>query len=423
VHGMKQAEAVAGQRVAVNLGGVDVDDVARGETLAAAGAFMQTRAADAVVEVLPSAKALKHGARVRFHQGTAEILGRVAIIGGPAESGADAAAPAIPAGQRAFVRLRLEQPAMLARGDRYILRAYSPAITIAGGYILDPGPPRGGVRSAGAIDRCRRLDFDPEAGADRTAADRRAAAVMVADAGRAGLPMTDLVTRGGIEARRVEAAVQALAAAGTAVAAGDTLVSPIVFDRLKAAILTLLAEHHRREPLSEGMPREEARERLFARGSSAVFERALEELSKEDRIAVRDRLALTTHRVELSPEEARVRGAIVEALRAARLTPPDAAALAQQARAPAPVVDRMLKLLARQKTVVKVDALWFHAEALQQLKADLAALKASPGDAVRLDVAAFKERFGVTRKFAIPLLEYLDRERVTRRVGDARVLL
>ena len=246
---------------------------------------------------------------------------------------------------------------------------------------------------------------------------------MIGDAGPAGLAVAQLVSRVGIDASTVAGVVQALEAAGAAVRAGDVLVSPAVFDRLKTSIVALLGEHHRIAPLSEGVPREEARERLFARGSPAIFERALDELSAAGRVSVRDRLALPAHRVELSPEETRARDGIVEALRTARLTPPDAAALALLAAAPPPVVDRVLKLLARQKTIVKLDTLWFHSEALQQLKADVAALKASGGPALRLDVSAFKERFGVTRKFAIPLLEYLDRERVTRRVGDARMVL
>jgi selenocysteine-specific elongation factor len=329
----------------------------------------------------------------------------------------------VEAGGRAFVRLRLERPAILARGDRYILRAYSPAITIAGGHILDPKPPRTGIRAAGTTERCRRLDFAPEAEAARTAADLRAAAVMIEDAGRAGLSTAALVTRVGLNARSVDTAVDALVADGAAVRAGETLVSAPIFEALKASIVALLAEHHRKHPLSDGVPREEARERLFARGSAAVFERALAELAATAGVSVRDRLALATHRVELSPEEARAREAIARTLQTAGLTPPDAAALAAQAGASAAVVDRVLKLLQREKIVARLDTLWFHEDALKGLKADVAALKTSGGAAVRIDVSTFKERFGVTRKFAIPLLEFLDRERITRRVGDARVLL
>ncbi|MGH9144850.1 MAG: selenocysteine-specific translation elongation factor, partial [Vicinamibacterales bacterium] len=169
VHGEKRAEAVAGQRTAINLGGIEVQEVARGQVLVTPGAFEETRIADATIEVLPGAKPLKHGVRVRFHQGTAEILGRVAIIG-PAQPAlvrlgdlpGDAGAWSVltlPAGGRGFIRLRLEAPAVLARGDRYILRAYSPPVTIAGGLILDPRPPRTAIRTVAALDRCQRLDL------------------------------------------------------------------------------------------------------------------------------------------------------------------------------------------------------------------------------------------------------------------------
>ena len=171
------------------------------------------------------------------------------------------------------------------------------------------------------------------------------------------------------------------------------------------------------------MPREEVRERLFARGRPAVFERVIENLTTAGRIGGRDRLALTTHRVALSPDEDRARLAIERVFREAGLKPPDAAAATSLAAVPPAVADRVLKLLQRQKVLVKIDTLLFHDEALRLLKQEVAALKQSAGGNARIDVGTFKERFGVTRKFAIPLLEYLDRERVTRRVGDARVVL
>ncbi len=485
VHGARQAEAVAGQRSAVNVGGVEVDEIERGHNLVAPGAFEATRLADAVVDVLSNAKPLKHGARVRFHQGTAEILGRVAIVGPmqPATEASFSAARGAPSafstargappplghpsaqspragdpaaraaaledslshpntgaalgaplssrgpqallapGVRAFVRLRLERPVVLTRGDRYILRAYSPAVTIAGGHILDPKPPRMAIRTQAAVDRCRRLDFDPAADADRIAADLRAAVVMIDDAGVAGLPVSALVSRAAISPGAIDARIEVLAADRRAVRIGDVLVGPAVLDRLKTAIVAMLAEHHRSQPLSEGTPREEARERLFGRGHPAVFERALDELAAAGTITVRDRLALAGHRVSLSPEEERARAAIVRLFREAGLKPPDAGSLSPATGVAPALADRMVTLLQRQKVLVKVDTLLFHEAALTELRRDVTALKGSAGPGVRLDVAMFKEQFGVTRKFAIPLLEYLDRERVTRRVGDARVVL
>ena len=141
--------------------------------------------------------------------------------------------------------------------------------------------------------------------------------------------------------------------------------------------------------------------------------------SAGNRIVGRDRLALAGHHVSLSPEEARAHEAIERLFREAGLAPPAESALPAAANVSAAVADRITTLLVRQKTLVKLDTLLFHAEALAGLKADVRALKGS----ARVDVSAFKERYGISRKYAIPLLEYLDRERITRRVGDSRVVL
>jgi len=418
VHGRREAEAIAGQRTAVNLAGVEVSDLQRGQALVTPGAFEETRLADAMVEVIAGARPLKHGARVRFHQGTAEILGRVAVIG-PLQ---DRVIPEIAAGSQAVVRLRLEAPAVLARGDRYILRAYSPPTTIAGGLILDPRPPRSAIRSRAALERVQALLFDPAAD-DRAAAEQRAAAVMIGDAGQAALSLAAMVSRVGVDPAALDSRVDALVTAGEAVRAGEVLVSPPIVARLKDAMVSTLTAHHRAQPLSEGIPREELREQLFGHGHVSVFERVLADLATAGTIAVRERVALASHRLELSPEEDRARAAIERAYRDAGLTPSDAAAIAAAAGIAPAVADRVMKLLLRQKILVRVDVLVFHDETLRRLKDEVAGLKVSAGGAARIDVATFKERFGVTRKFAIPLLEYLDRERVTRRMGETRVVL
>jgi selenocysteine-specific elongation factor len=154
-----------------------------------------------------------------------------------------------------------------------------------------------------------------------------------------------------------------------------------------------------------------------------VFDRALGDLASAGTVVGKDRVALATHRVALTPEEEQARAAIERAYRDGGLKPPDAASIAASLRVAAPVADRMMKLLQRQKVLVRVDVLLFHDDALKSLKAEVTALKATAGTAARIDVATFKERFGVTRKFAIPLLEYLDRERITRRMGETRVVL
>jgi selenocysteine-specific elongation factor len=419
VHGERRAEAVAGHRTAVNVGGVEVQDIERGQALVTPGAFEETRIADAVLDLLPDAKPLKHGARVRFHQGTSEILGRVALIG-PLD--ASSGLPAVQPGGRAFVRLRFERPAILSRGDRYILRAYSPMVTIAGGVVLDPHPPRAGVRTAAALERVRRLQL-PEAATAREASEVAAAAVLIEEAGAAGFPVASLTTRVGVQPSAIDARIATLAKGGHAHRAGGVLVAPAVIAELKSRTLALLGEHHRAEPLSEGVPRDALREQVSARAHADVFEHVIADLAAAGSIVARDRIALATHRLALTPEEERAREVIERAYRDGALKPPDSAAIAAEAGVPAAVADRVIKLLQRQKVLVRVDTLLFHDEALKRLKAEVAALKASAGAGARIDVAMFKERFGVTRKFAIPLLEYLDRERVTRRMGDSRVVL
>ncbi|MDE3155017.1 MAG: selenocysteine-specific translation elongation factor [Acidobacteriota bacterium] len=423
VHGSEAREVTAGHRAAVNVAGVEVADLARGQVLATPGLFQETRVADAVLELLPGTKGLRHGARVRFHQGTAECIGRV-IVAGPPRSGGEGAHD-VPPGTRAFVRLRLEAPAVLQRGDRYILRAYSPAVTMAGGYILDPKPPRTAIRTAAALERLQALDFDP--GADAATRDRdngRAVEVLVAGRGAAGLPVLDLSRRLGLSPEERAALIARLEAAGRVVTAGEWLLAPAAIEQLERDLLALVGAFHAGQPLSDGMPREEARQRLAGRPAAEVFELVVGRLVAAGRIGGRDRLALASHRLELSPEEQRAYDALEHVYQSAGLKPPDGAALTADAGIAAGVAERMTALLVRRRRLVRLGTMLFHADALDRLKGEIRQLKADAGPAgARIDVGTFKERFGVSRKFAIPLLEYLDRERVTRRVGDARVVL
>ena len=437
VHGAGQTAAEAGRRVAVNLGGVDVADISRGDTLTADGAFAVTRRFDAIVELLPDAKPLRHGARVRFHHGTAELLARVALAAevlaadradetgqGLATDGtehtdttgkklatdyaehtdktraAEKASPlaVIEPGRQAFARVRLEAPAVLARGDRFVIRQYSPPITIGGGTVLDPLPARTPIRTAAAVRRFARL----------ASTDGEAATAFVEESRAIGMTTDALARRAGA------------APSGHVVAVGTRIFSAAVVTDLETRLVAEVDAYHRAQPLSEGMPREEARERVFRAGAPALFDEVVQRLTRGGALAGRDRLALPGRGASLSDEESRAQAALERVFRDAGLAPPDVSAAASSAHIAPAVADRVAKLLTRQKTLVRVDTLVFHAEALDRLKKEVVALK---GTAARVDVAAFKERYGLSRKYAIPLLEWLDRERVTRRVGDARVIL
>jgi selenocysteine-specific elongation factor len=419
VHGRPATEAVAGQRTAINLGGVDVGDVSRGETLAAAGTLSVTRRVDADIDLLPSARPLRHGARVRLHNGTAEVLGRISIAGSESE---------VRPGAGAVVRVRLEDPAVLTRHDRFIIRAYSPPMTIGGGIVLDPAPTRPGVRSSegrASLDRLRVRGARAADPASRGAAadDADAVFAMIDASGLAGMDKRALVSRAGVPPAQTTALIKKLSDRGV-VLANDRLIVKTHLARAADAVAAQVSAFHQAQPDSEGLPREEAREKNFRRVDQAIFTRVLEDLKARNAIVGSDRLALPTHRVSVAGADARVRDAIIAAYRAGGLTPPDAAAIEASAGAPKAVIDKMTMVLLREKVLVKLDTVVFHADALQQLKADVAGLKsAAPGGRATVDVAAFKDRYGVTRKFAIPLLEYLDRERVTRRTGDVRLIL
>ena len=421
VHGATQTEAVAGQRVAANLSGVDVSDIGRGETAVTPGCFEATRRVDAVVDLLRSARRLRHGARVRFHQGTSEVLGRVALGPGLGEmAGAGDTPGELLPGGRAFVRLRLERPAVLTRGDRFILRAYSPPLTIAGGRVLDPQPLQAGIRTATARLRLERL-LDGDVVTDAAAQDR-AIGVMVAERGIAGLGLAALVTRAGVSPEVVEEVTDRLTASGTVRRIGDLIVEAAALAQVRDRLIEMVTTFHASHPLSEGLPREEARQRLFRHGAPAVFEAALEELAGDGRLLVRNHLALASHHVTLSPEETKASEAVQALLSGAGLRPPTPSSIGEELGCDAAVLDRVLKLLVRQQRVVRVGALVFDTAALETLKHNVRGLKTSVA-ATTIDVGTFKERYGVSRKFAIPLLEYLDRERVTRRVGQQRIVL
>jgi len=415
VHGISQDVARGGQRVAVNLAGVEVDELSRGDALVQPGGLEVTRRLDATVALLEHARPLKHGARVRFHGGTTEVMARVSL-GRHTEGTSDEAVNVLEPGREAYARVRLERPVAVTRGDRFVLRAYSPSVTIAGGAVLDPAPSRGRVRSAAGARRLARLSdrsdpLTPIAG-------------MVEEAGFRGLSPARLTPRAGVASEDIPDVVAALTSAGSVAQVGPLLITPARVLALREDVTGWVAAFHKAQPLEPGLPREEARERCSRRASPEVFDAILETLVADGTLTARDHLALSSHTIDLSDDETKARQTVVDLFRGAGLSPPELGAVGDELHASRDMVDRMVKLLVREGLLVKVETLVFHTDALGALKTGMAALKSEGGgDRVEIDVAAFKRRFGVTRKYAIPLLGYLDHERVTRRMGNVRVVL
>ena len=428
VHGEAQPSAHAGQRAAINLAGIGVDDLRRGDTLTLAGGLLATRRIDARVSLLDDARPLRYGARVRFHQGTTEVMARIALgaLRSPEEAGGDAGAdgpPAFPGsldpGGSAFSRLHLERPAALTRGDRFVLRAYSPPLTIGGGVVLDPDPPRGRLRSAAGARRLRRLD--------RMDADgvRLAIELRVDEAEGAGVTAEDLAPRVGLTPAAVREVAAELVGAGAVTAAAGRFFATERVASARARLLDAVAACHRKAPLEPGLPRENARSILHPHAGPELFDHVTETLATDGVLVAGRHLALSSHRVVLSDEESALKDGLAARFRDDGLAPPDVASLPGLLDAEAEAVDRMMALLMREGLLERAGPLVFHREVLDGVRTEVAALKAAApaGESARVDIAWFKSRFGITRKYAIPLLEYLDRERITRRVGTGRIVV
>jgi selenocysteine-specific elongation factor len=393
VHGADAREATAGQRTALNLSGVETSELARGMVLAEAGRFRATKQIDCALDLLRSAKPLKHRAPVHFHAGAAEVEAEVRRLG--------TTEPIAP-GSREYVRLILTEPLLILPGDRFIVRMFSPVVTIGGGVVLDVAPPHR-TRDTGRLKIL-------ESGAltDRIA--------LLARESRYGIGLAELVARTGI----LEADLKK-AAAGTSLV---VLHSPhfwLLDPNWTAAKLEQLHDHvkqfHRQNPLLAGVSKEELRSK-FLEGAPSWLMDALLARSKT-LVAEGETVRLSSHKVALKQDEEQAAAAIENAFRTGGLaTPAVGEVLAKSGVDPARA-RTLLQLMLRDKRLVRVtDDLVFHSSAMQSLRALLAQKKGA-----QFAVPEFKDWTGISRKYAIPLLEYLDRERVTRREGDSRVVL
>jgi selenocysteine-specific elongation factor len=406
--GASLERATAGQRTAINLAGIALEEVRRGMTLAAPGRFDPTQRCDVRLTLLPSARPLKQRARAHFHQGTAECMASVRLLEG------DTLAP----GGAALAQLRLNEPLLLLPGDRFILRQFSPVITIGGGVVLDALAPH--HKLARERDAVRRFLTTIERGSQTEAL----AALCAADL--RGLDMATLVARTGWLEEEVRAAAEALAAENRLrIVCEQPLVvasAHLLADAVQR-ITQELSAFHKDNPLLEGIPKQDLRERVAPGLRDEVFRAALQELVRSGHISISgDVVKRAGHSIALTPEEQRARTQIEQAFAQAGLTVPPVKEVLGKLAMETKRAQKIVQLLLREQVLVKVsEELLFHCTAITCLRELLAAHKQKHGD--RIAVPAFKELAGVSRKYAIPLLEYLDRQRVTRRAGDERILL
>jgi selenocysteine-specific elongation factor len=399
VHGSAVERVDAGSRAAVNLAGLETGEVGRGLVLCTPDRLRATSLIDAELTLLPGGHPLEDGTRVRLHVGSAEVMARVRVLEGEAVT---VATPSL-------VQLRLEQPVVAGRADRLVLRSYSPAATMGGALVLDPLPPKRRARDRGALERLRAAGDDLGA----------AAACLVAESGARGLDAATLVARLTVESDAVAAA---LGPRPDVVALGDAVVAYLTrtaLDGLAEAAALELQTFHREHPLRPAMPREELRRRALARSPEAAFAYVLAVLEQAGRIRLTpDAAALVGHSVTLTAPESEARQRLLDEAYAAGLTGLDLTARA--AAAGGELGERVAKVLVDEKLLLRVGGFLVHHEHLDALKQEVRQ-RWPPGS--HLDVAAFKDLTGLTRKFVIPLLEFLDRERVTRRSGADRMVL
>jgi selenocysteine-specific elongation factor len=408
VHSSSVSRAIAGQRTAINLGGVEAGAIERGMMLAPAGRLRPTRAMDAQVNLLETApRPLRSRQRVRIHMGAAEVLARVRVLVDGGE---------IKPGENGVVQLRTETPVIGVLGDRFILRSYSPQVTIGGGVILDPFPLRHRAREIGAA----RARLEMLLKGDRA----QQLAMFVASADRIGLRRADIAARTAWRDEVIEAAVNEALAAGAIVDVEGILLERKTFDELKRLVTDEVAAHHRREPLLRGLAKEILRERFFAHAPIEVFRGVLGGLEKDGVLVAENEIVrLREHTRELSSEDSSLRDRLEKIYRDAGLAAPSLQEALERSGAPAQQGRKILQLLIDSGRLVKVHGeMFFHREALDDLTVKVREHGASQSDRA-IEVAAFKDLAGISRKYAIPLLEYLDRQRVTRREGDRRIVL
>ncbi|HTB14627.1 MAG TPA: selenocysteine-specific translation elongation factor [Bryobacteraceae bacterium] len=376
IHGAPSNQASAGERTAVNLAGVDSAEIQRGMVLAPPGLFHSTTRIDTTFELLPGAHPLKHRAPVHFHAGTAEVEAEARLL---------ASLEPMKPGSRAHVRFLLEEPLLILPGDRFIVRMFSPVVTIGGGVVLDAAPPSR-LRRAALNQRLDRIE-------------KEGLAAVAVNESAYGLTGADLVARCGVRF------------------AESWYPNSAKLWSFKASASDILAHFHAIKPLLAGMPKEELRNSTLPGSPPFLLDellRRVPEIKVEGEI-----VRLASHRVLLKTDETEATKKIEGLFQDAGLAVPSIAEVLSKSGIEPARSRALLQILFKERKLIKInDELVFHASAIEALRAILAARVGT-----KFSVADFKAWTAVSRKYAIPLLEFLDREHVTRREGDNRIVL
>ncbi len=406
IHNASEESAQAGQRTAINLQGIEKTAVMRGEILTRPGALQPTRRLDARLEYLKTnGKILKNRQLVRFHTGTNEIIARITILG------QDIVEP----GQTVHVQLFLEKPTVVLARDHFVIRSYSPVTTIGGGVILDPLV-RKHRKNDPALPNDLALLYQ---GTDEERTD-----VILSRAGINGVRLPELVMRTGIAQNPLRRILETMYSRRQAILIDpeeQRVMSASLYGKLQEMMVREVQAYHEKNPLKEGMQKEELRSTVGGFIVPKLFNAALRDLEKAGRLLVdREHVRLPEHRVNLHGELDELRGFLVALYREAGLMPPTMREVLERYAGRAKQVGSVLEVMLKEAVLIKINEdLYYHKDVLDKLREDYRNLLIRDGKA---SPVTFKELTGLTRKFIIPLMEYFDMTKLTIRTGDFRIL-
>jgi selenocysteine-specific elongation factor len=404
-HGTKLEQGLAGQRLAVNLQGIDLDQVQRGDVLAPRGIFQTTRTVDVRLDHLASApRNLKHRSTVRFHAATSEQSAQLILLD------RDTLKP----GESAFAQFRLKEPVLLLSGDRYLLRLSSPAATVGGGIVLDPFPPRRRRRSHEALDLLESLNNSEL---------QRIIPLLIDQSLLSGIDFDELTLRSGAPHKTVESVLATLLCSGEILQMTREpriFLSCTAFEELKKGLLDELASHLTSNPLREGIGKQELKTRMPKQSDPRFFTPLLAALEREGPVVADRDIVRPAFRMDRGEYSATDKDRILAFLTEGGSEPPTVRELMEQCNCDEKGIRDNLALLVRNGAVARISHdLFYAAAALDVLREKLVTRLREKGEIIPSE---YRELTGLSRKFLIPLLEHFDSEKLTIRVGEKRIL-
>ncbi len=406
VHNEKVKQAVAGQRTAVNLQGIEKSSVERGEVLLHPGTVEQTDILDVeIIHLFHSSSPLKNGVTLRFHTGTSHRMAKILLLG----------TNELKPGDRGYAQIRLECPLVVLPNDRFVLRGSSLIQTIGGGVVLDAHPQRHRRFKGEIITQLEQL---------RRGDSSFILSFHIKKGGVRGLALRKLSGYANIPPTALSATVAELLSRQKAIEfdrEAKQVIDGELYDHLKEKIVMALERYHAENPLKPGIPKEELKSKLPPEVDGKLFNDLLSGLmERKTLVQEKDKLRLSGHQVALQGRQRELEEEIKEIMHQGGLTPPSVKELCERLGASEKELKEILSLLSNQGKLIKLkEGIYFHRDPLNELRERLVSFLK---ERVKISTQDFKSLTGVSRKYTIPLAEYFDAIKVTIRVGDDRIL-